>query len=374
VAGLYIHVPYHKTSHRYDDAYTVDIETADVSAFVDALQRELRSHARAYAQEEPVRTIYAGGGRPSLLSRRTVRSLLLTVVDVFDASSFEEATAELNPADATPAYLHALRRMGFDRLSLQGLSFFPEDLRAVGAPHSAEDVIRALRMAREAGFDDLSLDLCFGWPDQPLGHWRAVLQMAAEMDLPHLTISEVPSSTGPVAAEDARAHCLEFAMTFLQSKGYEQYELTHFARPGHRSVYQEQFYDHGNYLGLGPSAESFWWADRSRTAARRWANVSDLDEYAALLEEGSSPVAFREALDRAALAEEYVLLRLRTLSGIDLDLLADRYGVNLRSEHGGLLDRLEEENRIHLEDGAVRLTNEGRLVADAITERLLPSR
>lgn len=374
VAGLYIHVPFRRSPHVYDESYAINAKAPDRSTYVTALQSELRADARAFAAEEAITTIYAGGGRPSLLSLNQVHSILTTVVDVFDASSFEEGTAELNPADATPRYAHGLKRMGFDRVSIPVLSFFPTDLQAIGAPHSAEEAIEALRMTRITGFENVSVDLLFGWPEQSPSDWRASLKLAVELEVPHVTLIEATESAGPVAQADTRADQLEFAMTFLQSEGYEQYELTHFAQPGHRSAHQETYYGHGNYLGLGPSAASFWWQNRSRTAVgRRWANVSDLQEYATLLGDGASPVAYRETLSPTALAREYVLLRLRTIEGVDLDCLRTRYGVDLIDEHESVLDKLQERGLLHFDNRTVRLTNQGRLLADAIAQRLLPS-
>ena len=374
MAGLYIHVPFRRASHAYEESYAIDVADTAVSTFVTALQRELRVDARAFAAEEAITTIYAGGGRPSLLPLNRVHSILTTVVDVFDASSFEEGTAELNPADVTPRYVRGLKRMGFDRLSIPVLSFFPTDLQALSAPHSAEAAIEALRMTRITGFEDVSIDLLFGWPEQSFSNWRASLKLAVELQVPHVTLIEATESAGPVADAETRADQLEFAMTFLQAEGYEQYELTHFARPGHRSAHQEQYYAHGNYLGLGPSAASFWWQNRTRAAVgRRWTNVSDLREYATLLNDGASPVAYRETLSPTALAREYVLLRLRTTEGIDLDRLAAQYGIDLVDEHGALLDTLQERGLLHRADRSVRLTNQGRLLADAIAQRLLPS-
>jgi oxygen-independent coproporphyrinogen-3 oxidase len=194
------------------------------------------------------------------------------------------------------------------------------------------------------------------------------------MRIPHLTIVEATAEEGPVVSDEALADRLQFAMRFLQSEGYDQYELTHFALPGHRSAHQEHYYAHGNYLGLGPAAESFWWIQREEgSAARRWKNVSDLDQYASLLDGRYPPVAFRRTLNRAELAHEYVLLRLRTSEGLDLNVLDRRYGVDLYSSRINLLNRLQEEGLILVDGHTLRLTNRGRLVADAVTKQLLPS-
>jgi oxygen-independent coproporphyrinogen-3 oxidase len=193
-----------------------------------------------------------------------------------------------------------------------------------------------------------------------------------ELRVPHLTLLEVPSPSNTEDTQEALADRLEFAMTFLQSEGYEQYELTHFAQPGHRSVHQEHYYAHGNQLGVGPSAESFWWTDRDRSAVgRRWTNVSDVARYADLLRQRYPPVAYRQTLDRRALAREYVLLHLRTDVGLDLAHLQEQYDLDLHAVKRVEIDSLRDHGLLTVENDTLRLTNRGRLLADGIAERLL---
>jgi len=371
VAGLYVHVPFREEERWWDETTYTTNPTPNVETFETALCRELTFYAHQYAKDEEMTTVYAGGGRPSLLPLSTVHSVLTTLVEVFDASTFEEATAEVNPADANPRYVHGLKRMGFDRLSLEILSFFPNALDTLNAPHSALDAIRSLQVAREADFGSLSVDLLFGWAEQAIDEWEATLRHAVAMNVPHITVTEVPAGQVEKASEDDMADRFELAMTFLQSEGYEQYELTHFARPGHRSTHLENYYEHGNYLGIGPSAETFWWPNDS-TRARRWENVGDVERYASVLQDRHAPVAYRKTLDRSTLAREYVFLRLRTDAGLSLDHLESEYGAHLREEKAELLDLLREVGMIHEDPDTIRLTIQGRLVADAITERLMP--
>lgn len=369
-----MHIPLQHVPHPYDDGYAVDADTADLSPFVSALRKELRSHTDTHAVREPMSTLHIGGGRPSLLPLGSIHSLLRTFIDIFDTSVFEEATAETYPADATTGYLRGLQRMGINRVHLPVLSFFPSALQAIDAPHTAAEAVRAIRRVEETGFDSLSIDLLFGRPDQTLSDWRAVLQLAVGMDLPHLTLIEATNNLGPTASDEVIADQLEFAIRFLQSEGYNQYELTHFAKDGHSSLHQKNYYAHGNQLGAGPSAESFWWPRRNHPGnAHRWANVADLDEYVSLLNETTSPVAYRETLDRIELAREYIMLRLRTRAGLDLDHLCGQYGVDLPAERGDELDQLRDKGLIHWKERTVRLTNQGVLKADAITQRLLPA-
>lgn len=410
MAGLYFHIPFRESRRSYDDAYyEVARNDAALDRFVDALDRELRLYAHEYADDEAIETIYAGGGRPSVLPLRHVRSLLNTVLDVFDASAFRESTAEVNPADATLDYLRGLHGVGFDRLSIEVLSFFPDDLKALNAPHTAAEAVRAIRMAGRAGFDTVSIDLAFGFPGQTSERWLANLNQSVGMGVPAVAVLEWPggdaapshdaqhhtpgaspsdappvdehgnsdAGTGSDDESDDRAlnaaKRFREAMRFFEDRDYAPYEMTHFAQPGHQSQHLHDTYAHGSYIGVGPSAESFWWPGQSPDrSARRWANVSELDRYVDLLSQRYPPTAYRQTVDWSSLAREYIFLRLRTADGLDLHVLHDRYGVDLRERHGPLLARLVDSGLIApIDDGHVQLTPSGFLVADGITERLL---
>ena len=396
VAGLYFHIPFRTARRPYDDAYYITPVDApsepDVERFVRAIDAELRLYGREYAADEPVHTLYAGGGRPSLLSLKHARTLLSTVVDVFDASAFQESTAEISPLDATESYLNGLLNVGFDRLSIEVLSFYADELRTLKAPHTASAAIRAIRTVRHVGFRTFSVDLAFGWPEQSMDRWADNLQQVIDMEIPSVTLIECPMETTPSdlnATDDApsrdaeisrdaemkRAKQFRLAIDMLESHGYEAYELTHFAKPGHASSHLQNTYAHGSYIGVGPSAESFWWPDRAGDrSARRWTNVSDVDEYTQLLKNRYPPVAYRQTSSWASLAREYIFLRLRTATGLNLIDLQNRYRYDVREKNSALLNTLAENDLVAgLDNGYLRLTPAGRLVADGITERLLPS-
>ena len=356
--AVYLHVPFREPPAPPDE-----------SAFVAAVIQELERIAPR--PEAPIRTVYVGGGRPSFLSDSALRTLLAALRRTLVTDPVDEATLELHPADASRAFLRFLHDLGFTRLSLDARSFVDDELRALGASHSVDDLRRLLRQSREAGIERLSVDLFFGGAGSSLARWKTTLHRAVTVGVPHLALHErAPDSAS--ADEDIRAECFASAMTILAAKGYEQYELTHFARPGHRSRYQTHVYAHGTVLGLGPGAETFWWHDRSDPAtAERWSNVADVATYVERLRTDRSPVAQRERLDRSALAREYLLLRLRTSEGLDLHTLASRYGCSLRDRRGATLDRLADEGLLHDDPDRVRLTPRGRLLADAVTRRLI---
>ncbi len=361
MAALYVHIPA-RSNRRFPN----------MSVFTTALIQEMDRHARPLFSDRDMQTLYIGGDRPSRLAPSTLRTVFQSLRQTFGTASLTETTVELHPDDASPAYLEALRQLEVTRLSINARSFAKDELRALGASHSAEELHRILREARRIGFENTSVDLFFGGGVQSLSDWKTSLQRTVDLRVPHITIHERAPTENRHA--DDRAERLAFAMTFLDAKGYEQYELTHFARPGHRSKYQEHVYAHGNVLGLGPGAESFWWPDRTDpSTAERWSNVTDPEAYVERVQSKKPPVAHRETLAPRALAREYILLRLRTSEGLDLDVLEDRYDCPLRSEKRTTLDRLAVEGLIHDAPHRVRLTARGRLLTDAITRRLLPS-
>jgi oxygen-independent coproporphyrinogen-3 oxidase len=235
---------------------------------------------------------------------------------------------------------------------------------------------------RRVGFETFSVDLIFGLPDQPAEHWMANLEKAARLDAPHLstyglTIEErtplanqvARGLVEPASEETTRERFLD-TMDYLRHHGYEHYEVSSFAQPGARSRHNQLYWRHGNYLGLGPSAHSFW--RRTRSLAGRWANVRNLRRYQALLEQGQRPLEWEERLGADDLADEYVLLRLRLLEdGLDLDVLEEQYGVDLLVEKVDELAELESAGLVQLRNGVVRLTDDGVLVCDAVTAKLI---
>lgn len=369
MAGLYLHIPFRKRRRPYDEAAYVT-DCSQQQAFVRAAEKELRHLGRTYTAE-PIRTLYLGGGRPSLLAPRFLDRLLDTARTAFEQVDLEETTLEANPADCTPEALTRWRAAGIDRLSLAVLSFYADDRDALTAPHTEGDAVRCIEAARSAGFDNLSVDLAFGWPDQPALHWKANLERVAKLEIPHLALMELTPPDAPESVHEAAADRYRFAMDYLPDYGYAHYEISHFARPGYRGRHNQRHWDHSNYLGVGPSAHSFWWtADH---AATRWANVVNLPRYIALLDQHHLPLASKDPLSTPELAREYVMLRLRTAEGLNLDTLQTRYGTDLRALKSDALDQLRANGYLERPaDSRIRLTDAGMFHCDTITARLLP--
>lgn len=380
MAGLYLHIPFCSQRCVYCDFYFTTTRKSHAS-FVQALRTELEYYTSEYGEREPVETIYFGGGTPSLLSLEDLNLILDTIHRHYDTSEVKETTFELNPEDVDIEYLRGIRLLGVDRLSIGIQSFFADDLAFMNRSHSAEQADAIIPMARQAGFENFTVDLIFGLPDQPMEYWGANVQKAVRLGAPHLstyglTIEErtplfrqVERGLVTPAPEADFEDRYQFTMGYLRDQGYEHYEISSFARPGFRSQHNQSYWNHANYLGFGPSAHSFWWKG---LPAHRWSNERNLRRYEALLGAHRVPLDIKEPLSLDTLADEYIMLRLRTADGIDLERLQERYGVDLLYEKPDELALLEAEGYIEpVRGGAVRLTDRGKILCDTITSKLL---
>ena len=382
MAGLYLHIPFCKQRCTYCDFYFVTTAKSH-APFLRALQTEIEHYAGEYGKLS-FETVYFGGGTPSQLTERELAEILSSIYGEFSVSDQAEVTLEINPDDAGVDYLRGLRTLGVNRLSIGVQSFYEDDLRFMNRAHSAEQSSAIIDLARSAGFDNFSVDLIFGLPEQPDEYWAANLQRLVNLEVPHISAYSLTVEDRTVLANQVRrglvhplsdevmAERFRFTMDYLRAHGYEQYEISNFARPGFRSRHNSQYWDHTNYLGLGPSAHSFWRRGLPRPSVQRWSNIRNLRQYEALLTSRQLPIDQRERLSLDELADEHIMLKLRTSDGIALDHLESEYGVDLFDEKIDELVWLEGEGYIEpIRNSRLRLTDEGKLLCDSVTARLL---
>ena len=382
MAGLYIHVPFCRQRCTYCDFYFVAGQR-DHSAFVAALCRELRQVARR-GFSEPVSTIYIGGGTPSQLTSQDIARILRGLRKAYDAAAAEEVTIELNPEDVTAPYLQALKKLGISRVSVGIQSFFDDELTFMNRSHDARQAHDALALVAGAGFRSYTVDLIFGLPGQTEDRWAQNLDRLRAFDAPHvstysLTIEPKTPLQKQVARglvsplpDQAMATLYQMAMDTLSSHGYEHYEISSFAQPGHRAQHNSRYWSHANYLGFGPSAHSFWW---QRTGgAARWRNVRSLRQYVALIRGGQSDAVCEdhEILSLPALGLERIMLALRTAEGVDLLVLKETYDMDLLATKGKTIARLTQAGLVTTDARSLRLTDRGKHICDRVTASLLP--
>jgi len=375
VAGLYLHIPFCEHKCIYCDFFSVDSQ-AELGRFLEALEREITIYGQEYGIREPVETIYFGGGTPSILPPSSSSEILKLIGDTFPVAPDAEITLEANPGTVEQEKLLAFRRAGFNRLSVGIQSFHDAHLGALTRIHTSGEALKAVSAARAAGFPNISLDLIFALPGETTEEWESDLERAVSLAPEHISAYSLIVEEGTplarmveegsvrTAPEETEARMYEATMARLASAGYEHYEVSSYARPGFRSRHNMNYWNHSNYLGMGPSAHSFW-------STRRWWNLRSIPAYSDALARGALPLAGGEDLTRGQLLAEAIMLGLRS-DGIDLEALIRRFGVDLRRGSGELIGQLLAGGLALEESGMLRLSDKGYLVCDKIVEMLLP--
>ncbi len=383
MASVYLHIPFCEHKCIYCDFYSIapnDMpleHRALVDRFLAALDREidLRSSDKRFAQR--IETIFFGGGTPSLLQPAEIAAILEKLHLSFDVDPAAEITLETNPGTVERAKLGDFRAVGINRLSIGIQSFHNDDLRFLSRIHTAEEAKACVKSAFDVGFENVSLDLIFALPAQSPDRWRANLQQAVALNPTHISCySLIVEHNTPLARlvqakqitplsveEDAALY--ELTMEFLSSRGYEQYEISNFAKPGFKSRHNSNYWNHADYLGFGPSAHSFWKEHDTPYAARRWWNIAHVVGYAERLQRGRLPQADEERLTQEQLREEEIFLGLRS-EGIDVAGFRKKYRRDLLQEYGTYVAELIRQNLAILDGNRLRLTSRGYLLCDEI--------
>ncbi len=320
---IYLHIPFCHRKCTYCAFYSVATERGR-QRYVDALCCELEK--RAHSQQQPVRTIYFGGGTPSILSVTQLGQVIETMQRCYNLSSLEECTLEANPEDLTPQYLSQLRELDFfNRISIGVQSFHDNELRLLNRRHSAAQARQAVADTHAAGFGNISVDLIYGLPGQTQESWRDNLREVEVLPVQHLsayaltveegTILACQIGQGKVPAPDEEAAVLHYKtlVEWAGKHGFEQYEVSNFCRQGFRSRHNSRYWDRTPYMGVGAAAHSF------DGEYRRW-NVADVDQYCTLLETGHVPHEWEQLTLRDA-HNEYLMTALRTTDGIAKSLV-----------------------------------------------------
>ncbi len=387
MAGIYLHIPFCTRRCIYCDFYSTTCPSR-AEEYVAALCREVEAR-RDFLHTDDIRTVYFGGGTPSLLTAEGIARVLHTIGRCYHLSPEAEITLEANPDDVTPEWLAALRRhTAVNRLSLGIQTFDEEALRFLGRRHTAFQAVEAVRRACDAGFTNLSIDLIYGLPDQSLAQWEHNIDTALSLPVSHLSAYALiyePGTrlyklreAGRVAEADEELSVQMFARLIdrLTHAGFEHYEISNFARPGRRSRHNSSYWQGVEYLGCGPSAHSF-------NGSRRQWNTPELDTYlaaAAACPEGDSflpPMDF-EDLSPTDRYNDRILTAIRTADGLDLARLEADFGsaaldycLRMAAPHlaQGTLERTSP--RAEARGEVLKLTRSGIFVSDGIMSDLM---
>jgi len=363
--GLYIHVPFCHEKCRYCGFYSEPLNGHAPNPLVAALLAELDR----YRDVNSVRTAYLGGGSPTSLPQGLLARIAAAVTTSWPV--LEEFTVECNPSQADESTLSMLLHHGVNRLSLGIQSFHPEELGFLGRRHSVEQAVDSVRLAQKLGFGNVSIDLIFAIPGSTLASWRRCLRAAAELGVQHISAYSLSFEPGtPLDAarqagefrgvdEETDRAMYELAIDLLGSAGYDQYEISNFARPGYACRHNLGYWQNHPYIGIGPAAGSYWQGTRT-------VNLADIRRYIERIEAGLDAYDQCERPGAGDRVCETAVLNLRMRDGVDLGAFAHSTGADFQHVFEVPLRRYSRSGLIEIRENRVRLTRKALAVADSV--------
>jgi len=370
MSGIYIHIPFCKQACHYCD-FHFSTSTKKKSQLVDMLCKELELRKDEIGQN--IQTVYFGGGTPSLLTSEELDLIFKTIFANFEVEEKAEITLEANPDDLSEEVLEMLHASPVNRLSVGVQSFFEEDLKLMNRAHNSEEALKSLQLAKQY-FNNISIDLIYGIPGQSNEQWRQNLQKALDLDIPHISsyaLTVEPKTAlekfiekgkvKPVEDETYRDQ-FDILVNTLTANGFEHYEFSNYGKPGYHSQNNMAYWLGKPYLGIGPSAHS------SDGSSRKW-NISNNNLYINAIEAGNIPQQ-TEKLSVTDSYNEYVMTRLRTKFGVNVDDIQEKFGKKYKLHFLKESGKFLRDGLIKNSDDTFHITAKGKFLSDGIAADL----
>lgn len=372
MAGIYLHIPFCKQACNYCD-FHFSTSLKMKASFVDALLTEIELRKSVFDQQT-INSIYFGGGTPSLLSEEDLNRIFATLFTSFSVSPLAEITLEANPDDLSLEKIKVLKNTPINRLSIGIQSFRDEDLRFMKRAHNAKEALSSIKNCKQAGFTNLTIDLIYGTPGMDSSAWLENLNIAFDLDIPHISsyaLTVEPNTElhhqvlhQKVSNVDENQSAAQFELLTSQMKrnGYEQYEISNFCKPGAYSKHNSSYWKKDMYLGLGPSAHSFY--DNKRL----W-NVSNNTKYVKSLAQNLLPLQ-EEVLSLEDRYNEYVMTSLRTKWGCSIAEIENNFSSELAVYFRNEIELYVSTENVLVKKEVYYLSEKGKLLADKIASDL----
>lgn len=374
--GIYIHIPFCRRACTYCNFhFTTSLRQRTELSEALCTELKLRSEMNPLPEGEQVSSVYFGGGTPSLLQDQELGMILQTVFREYPVSADAEITLEANPDDIGAAQLSAWKGMGINRLSVGLQSFVDTELKWMNRTHDAHASEACLYLIEESEFEQYSVDLIYGSPRLSDQDWVAHLEKVTAFGVPHLSCyaltlepgtlfqRQVQKGTHPAPLQERQAAQFLLLMDFMRGKGYRHYEISNFCLPGNHARHNSAYWQNAAYTGFGPSAHSY------DGRIRRW-NLSNNSNYIRALTQGFLPPSEQEVLTRVQQINEYIMLSLRTDTGVAMQRIDAMLDENQRKTLLSSMARWMEAGRITGDEAEYRLTDSGKLFADGIAADL----
>ena len=371
MSAIYIHIPFCNSKCHYCNFYSV-VSTKNKFQLLKAINKEL-NHRKNYLNNS-VKTIYFGGGTPSIMTNDEINSILQNIYKNYNVDSNCEITFEANPDDISKEKLIALKENGVNRLSIGIQSFDNNILKSLNRKHTAEQAINSVILAKELGFKNISIDLIYGIPGLSMDIWKNSLEIFKKLNIPHLssyfltvepnTALDVLIKKGkyPQLMEQDGIEHFDYLLEFCDKNNIEQYEISNFAKDGMISKHNTNYWKNNEYLGIGPSAHSF------DGKSRQW-NISSIKDYILSAEQEFKNIE-KELLSEEDKFNEFIMLGLRTSWGINLTEIENKFGKEKLNYLISKINNYKNKHHIILKENIILLSKSGKIYADGIASYL----
>ena len=366
--SLYIHVPFCATKCHYCAFNTYAFHKEQSHHYLEALRTEMELYR---IDSDGLKTIFIGGGTPSILSAESLDMLFGHLHTIFEVDGGAEITVECNPGTVDLQKLEVMRAGGVNRLSFGVQAMDDDTLDQLGRIHSVDEVLQSYDLARRVGFDNINLDLIFALPNQTVEEWKACLQEVISLQPEHVSAYSLMLEEGTVfyelwrtgelqrLSDETEAEMYRVTIDTLTDHGYQHYEISGFAKPSCAAKHNLVYWDNRSYIGLGPGACGY-------INGIRYSNIQGVEDYINCLGQGNKPIADSEQLTGRNEKAETVILGLRKLDGIREEDYRRRFGESIEDEFGDVLDKWIGMNLLEWNGENLRLTNQGLFLANEV--------
>mgnify|MGYP001709716753 FL=1 len=369
-SSAYVHIPFCTQICYYCDFSKVFIKNQPVDAYLEHLIQETRSY-----EIGKLRTLYIGGGTPTALSAQQLAYLLTELPKVMDLSEVEEFTIEANPGDLDPDKIAVLKESQVNRVSLGVQTFDNKMLKKIGRSHQEQDIYDNIRHLKQAGFDNISIDLIYALPGQTMDQVKENVAKAIDLDIPHMSLyslilenhtvfmNRMRRGKLPLLKEELEAEMFEYIIEELEKAGFEHYEISNFSKPGFESRHNLVYWDNAEYYGLGAGASGY-------VDGIRYKNHGPIRHYLEAVEAGKARIT-EEHLTLEEKMEEELFLGLRKKTGVSKARFEEKFGISFDQRYGQVVASLTEQGLLVPDDKQVRMTKRGLFLGDTVAEKFI---
>ena len=369
-SSAYVHIPFCTQICYYCDFSKVFIKNQPVDAYLEHLIQETRSY-----EIGKLRTLYIGGGTPTALSAQQLAYLLTELPKVMDLSEVEEFTIEANPGDLDPDKIAVLKESQVNRVSLGVQTFDNKMLKKIGRSHQEQDIYDNIRHLKQAGFDNISIDLIYALPGQTMDQVKENVAKAIGLDISHMSLyslilenhtvfmNRMRRGKLPLSKEELEAEMFEYIIEELEKAGFEHYEISNFSKPGFESRHNLVYWDNAEYYGLGAGASGY-------VDGIRYKNHGPIRHYLEAVEAGKARIT-EEHLTLEEKMEEELFLGLRKKTGVSKARFEEKFGISFDQRYGQVVASLTEQGLLVPDDKQVRMTKRGLFLGDTVAEKFI---